>query len=99
MTNGAFIELAGEIKKQVEIPVIAVGGIRRLEQAERVLERNLADMVAIGRGLIADPELVRKSLAGKPEDVVECTDCQACFEFFEPDCEVPGLACSVNPSL
>ena len=97
--NGAFIELAGEIKKQVEIPVIAVGGIRRLEQAERVLERNLADMVAIGRGLIADPELVRKSLAGKPEDVVECTDCQACYEFFDPDCEVPGLACSVNPSL
>ena len=64
-----------------------------------VLEKNLADIVAIGRGLITDPELVSKSLAGKPENVVECTDCQTCYEFFDPDCEVPGLACSANPSL
>ncbi len=93
--QGNVVKLAGEVKKDVNIPVIAVGGILRLEQAERALEDGLADMVAIGRALVADPELVTKSLAGKPEDVVECTGCLQCFI----EGEQPGITCSVNESL
>jgi 2,4-dienoyl-CoA reductase-like NADH-dependent reductase (Old Yellow Enzyme family) len=52
-------------------------------------------MIAIGRGLIADPELVAKSVAGKAEDVVECN---ACLQCFMPAAE-PGITCSVNDDI
>jgi 2,4-dienoyl-CoA reductase-like NADH-dependent reductase (Old Yellow Enzyme family) len=93
--EGNLLKLAGEIRKNVNIPVIGVGGVLRLEQAERALEEGLADMVAIGRALIADPELVTKSLAEKPESVVECTGCLQCFM----EGEAPGMTCSENENL
>ncbi len=93
--EGNIIGLAGEIKKEIDIPVIAVGGVLRLEQAENALAEGMADMVALGRALIADAEIVTKSLAGKPETVNECTGCLACFM---PGDE-PGLQCSVNDSI
>lgn len=93
--QGNLLKLAAEVKKAVDIPVIAVGGILHLEQAERALQDGLADMVAIGRALIADPELVTKSLRGKPDTVVECTGCLQCFMHGER----PGVTCSVNENL
>jgi 2,4-dienoyl-CoA reductase-like NADH-dependent reductase (Old Yellow Enzyme family) len=93
--QGNIVRLAGKIKKHVDIPVIAVGGILRLEQAERVLEQNVADMVAIGRALIADQELVSKSIEDKPETVIECTGCLQCFM----EGEEPGLTCPENENL
>lgn len=95
IAQGEIVKLAGEVKKDVDIPVIAVGGILRLEQAERALEDGLADMIAIGRALVADPELVTKSLDGRPEAVVECTGCLQCFI----EGEQPGMTCSENESL
>jgi 2,4-dienoyl-CoA reductase-like NADH-dependent reductase (Old Yellow Enzyme family) len=79
----------------VDIPVIGVGGIINLDQAENALSEGLADMIAIGRGLIADPELVSKSVAGRPDDVVECT---ACLQCFMPAAE-PGMVCAVNDDI
>ena len=93
--NGELIRLAGEIKKEIKIPVIAVGGILRLEQVENALQEELADMVAIGRGLIADPELVTKTLEGRSEEIVECTGCMECFM----PSEDPGMTCAVNESI
>jgi len=93
--EGNIVKLAGEIKKFVNIPVIAVGGILRLEQAESALKDGLADMVALARALIADPKLVTKSLDGKPETVLECTGCLQCFM----EGERPGMTCSVNENL
>jgi 2,4-dienoyl-CoA reductase-like NADH-dependent reductase (Old Yellow Enzyme family) len=94
-SGGNIMKLAGEVKKGVKIPVIAVGGVIRLEQAERAIEEGLADMVAIGRALIADPELVTKSLQGREGDVAECT---ACLQCFVPGKE-PGIRCPVNQDL
>jgi len=93
--QGNLIKLAGEIKPHIDIPVIAVGGVQKLEQVETALQAGLADMVAIGRGLIADPALVTKSLDGKPETIEECTGCMQCFMPGED----PGMTCSVNESL
>ncbi len=93
--RGNLIRLAGEVKKQVGIPVIAVGGILRLEQAEDALEEGLADMVAIGRALIADPELITKTLEGRIGDVVQCT---ACLQCFMPGKD-PGISCPENENL
>jgi 2,4-dienoyl-CoA reductase-like NADH-dependent reductase (Old Yellow Enzyme family) len=94
-TKGNIIKLAGRVKKGVKIPVIAVGGVLRLEQAEDAIKEGMADMVAIGRALIADPELVTKTLSGRAGEVVECT---ACFECSMPG-EEPGIRCSVNQSF
>jgi 2,4-dienoyl-CoA reductase-like NADH-dependent reductase (Old Yellow Enzyme family) len=93
--EGNLIKLAGEIKKGVSIPVIAVGGVLGLEQVENALQEELADMVAIGRGLIADPELVTKTLEGRTEEVVECTVCMQCFM----PSEEPGMTCAVNENI
>lgn len=92
---GELLRLAGEIKRRVGIPVIGVGGIIKLDQAEQALRDGKADMVAIGRGLIADPELVTKSLAGREAEVNECTSCLQCFL----PAEEPGMTCSVNDAL
>jgi 2,4-dienoyl-CoA reductase-like NADH-dependent reductase (Old Yellow Enzyme family) len=93
--KGDLIRLAGEIKKGVDIPVIAVGGVIKLEQAEKALEEGQADMVAIARGLIADPELVTKTLEGRSGEVIECTSCLQCFM---PGKE-PGMTCQVNDNI
>ncbi len=79
----------------MNIPFIAVGGVLKLEQAEKALEEGQADMATIGRGLIADPELVTKTLEGRSDEVVECTSCLQCYM---PGGE-PGMTCQVNDSI
>ena len=93
--DGNIIRLAGEIKREVKIPVIAVGGVQRLGQAENALAEGMADMVALGRALIADPELVTKNLEGRPETVEECNGCLQCFMPGDD----PGMTCSVNEDI
>ena len=93
--KGDLVKLAGFVKKRVTIPVIAVGGILTLDQAEKALEGEMADMVALGRALIADPALVTKSLEGRADEVVTCTNCMQCFA---PSQE-PGITCQVNESI
>jgi 2,4-dienoyl-CoA reductase-like NADH-dependent reductase (Old Yellow Enzyme family) len=51
-------------KRAVSIPVFAVGGVRRLDEIDDILERGDADMVGIGRPFYAEPDLPRRLLAG-----------------------------------
>ncbi len=67
--------LAAEIKKVVKIPVITVGQIRSPEVAERVLEEDMADFVALGRTLIADPHWPRKVEEGRVPEIRKCISC------------------------
>jgi len=62
------------IKEHVNIPVAAVSGIRHPEQAHDLLGKNLVDFVAVGRGLLADPNWTKKAIAG--EDVDVCYHCR-----------------------
>ena len=62
---GFFVRIAGDIKKAVNVPVSAVGRIVDAEMAERVIESGMADMVAVGRPLLADPDWGAKIAAGK----------------------------------
>jgi len=72
---GTFAFLAEAIKKNVSIPVIAVGKINTPEAAEEILTQGQADMVAIGRQLIADPFWPKKVMEGRPGDIVACDCC------------------------
>lgn len=81
---------------RISAKVCAIGGIGALEDAEDLIASGKADFVALSRALIADPELISKSMAGKAEDVVPCIKCMRCH-----DSAVFGhfITCSVNPTI
>jgi 2,4-dienoyl-CoA reductase-like NADH-dependent reductase (Old Yellow Enzyme family) len=76
--EGYFVENAARIKRAVRVPVFALGGIRTLAVAERIVREGRADLVSLSRPLIRDPFLVkhfREGLAAKSE----CISCNKCF--------------------
>ena len=72
---GFFVKIAGDIKKAVNVPVSAVGRIVDAEMAARVIKSGMADMVAMGRPLLADPDWGTKIAAGKACDIRRCISC------------------------
>ncbi|MHA1835117.1 MAG: oxidoreductase [Candidatus Baldrarchaeia archaeon] len=91
--HGCLVNLAAEVKKVVNIPVIAVGRLDIPEIAEEVLDKGMADMIGLGRGLLADPYWPKKVQEGRIEDILPCIGCHdGCFPTNKP------LSCSVNPS-
>ncbi|MEV5650255.1 FAD-dependent oxidoreductase [Nocardia sp. NPDC052254] len=92
---GAYTELAAAVKKAVSIPVITVGRVLP-EVGEKAIVGGGADFAAMGRQLLADPELVNKLKAGTPERVRPCINCYVCVqENFWDDTPL----CAVNPAL
>lgn len=75
---GLLVPAATAIKKAVSIPVITVG---RLDPVlgERILREGRADLIALGRRLLADPELPHKIAAGRLDDIAPCTACLECL--------------------
>ena len=72
---GFFVKIAGDIKKAVNVPVSAVGRIVDADMAARVIESGMADMGAVGRPLLADPDWGTKIAAGKACDIRRCISC------------------------
>jgi 2,4-dienoyl-CoA reductase-like NADH-dependent reductase (Old Yellow Enzyme family)/thioredoxin reductase len=85
------VHYAEMVKKKINLPVTAVGSIMNLDQAEKILSEGLADFVAMGRPLLADPEMIRKSAFGKREDIRPCIRCNWCAG------TLLSTRCSVNP--
>ena len=75
LERGYMVHLAEGIKKVVNIPVIAVGRINDPEFADRILQDGRADLVAMGRALIADPMLPLKTMQGRVGEVRKCIAC------------------------
>jgi len=91
-TPGRFLEHAATIKRSVDIPIIAVGRLDP-DLAERTLAEGHADFVAMGRKLLADPELPAKLAAGRAQDVRPCMYHYRCIsQIFESD----SVRCAVN---
>lgn len=94
--DACMVPAARALKDVLSIPVMAVGNITP-EDGERILADGDADFIGIGRGLIADPDLVNKLVAGRREDIRPCIRCNAlCVgnAFFA----LP-LGCAVNPQV
>lgn len=73
------VGLAETIKSHINLPVICVGRIKSLEEAELILQKKSADLIAMGRALIADPELPRKArLGGSVRPCIGCN--QGCID-------------------
>ncbi len=88
-----FSDMAEKIKASVSIPVITVGRITRPATAETLIQDGKADLIALGRAHIADPEWAGKAQQGRPEDIIPCVGCNACNQrAIRPD-----VICLVNP--
>ena len=88
------IDAAKAIKEQVSIPVAVVGGIFTPEEAERIIAEGYADMVMIGRSLVADPFWIKKAYEGRAEDIKPCLRCGYCSKWTTGR---SNWGCSVNP--
>jgi 2,4-dienoyl-CoA reductase-like NADH-dependent reductase (Old Yellow Enzyme family)/thioredoxin reductase len=90
-----LVHLAEGIKKAVSIPIITVGA-HDAETAEKTLREGKADLVAIGRGLIADPELPNKLASGRIDDIRPCIrGNEGCISRFDTG---ETIRCEVNPA-
>lgn len=90
--SGAYLEFANAFKRVVRIPIIVAGRIEP-EAGAAAIAAGEADFIAMGRKLLADPELPNKLLAGQPEAIRPCIYCYACVsEIFVNR----GIKCAVN---
>ncbi len=80
---------------KIHVPIVALGAVDSLDSVEEILSEGKADLVTMARSLIADPELIKKGLDGKADDVTPCIKCMRCH-----DSTVYGhhFVCSVNPT-
>lgn len=94
--DGAEVNVgaAHAVKQVVDVPVIAVGRIHDPVRAERILADGRADFIAMGRPLLADPELPRKLGSGQAKRVRQCISCENCIDAMEQRFSVD---CAVNP--
>jgi 2,4-dienoyl-CoA reductase-like NADH-dependent reductase (Old Yellow Enzyme family)/thioredoxin reductase len=96
LPRGYLLQGAERVKKNVKVPVIAVGGIDAAMAVE-VIKRGI-DFVAIGRAMLADPELPRKLREGRIEDIRPCTRCNDCIDRVFSLRQL-SVKCAVNPEL
>ncbi len=90
------VHRAEKLKKALKIPVAAIGSIHDMSEAEEVVATGKADIVAMARAILVDPEIVNKARAGLEEDIRPCLRCHNCNKLtaaFYP------IRCAVNPIL
>jgi NADPH-dependent 2,4-dienoyl-CoA reductase/sulfur reductase-like enzyme len=102
LPRGCNVYLAEAIKKAVKTPVVTVGSLNDPVQMEEILESGKADMISLGRALLADPYLPEKARKGNEEDITPCIRCNYCIsQSFTPYVKYPkGITrCVVNPII
>lgn len=91
-----FAYLAEEVKKVVNVPVIASNRINTPELADRLIAEGRVDMVTMARALIADPELPRKAQEGRADEIKPCCACnQGCYDRLFANLDI---TCTANPA-
>ncbi len=93
---GCMVFLAEKLKKVVSLPVIAVGRLHYPEVAEKALADGKADFIAIGRGLLSEPEWVNKVQSGKTSEIRPCLGCHEGCKW-QMIAQQP-TSCSLNPT-
>ncbi|MEE9203137.1 MAG: FAD-dependent oxidoreductase [Dehalococcoidia bacterium] len=93
--KGCLVPLAQEIKEAVTIPVLVAGRINDPGLAEEILEKGQADLIAVGRGLLSDPDLPLKAREGRSQEIRRCIACLTCSYYRSRG----GLVCLINPEV
>ena len=96
LEHGCNVYLAAEIKKHVKVPVSCVGGLNDPEQMEEIIASGKADIIEMGRALIADPQLPNKIMEGRDDEIVYCL---RCFECLGQAVTSMCIRCAVNPVI
>jgi len=102
LPRGCNVYLAEAIKKAVKTPVATVGSLNDPAHMEEILESGKADMVTLGRALLADPYLPEKARKGNEDDITPCLRCNYCIsQNFTPYVKYPRgiVQCVVNPII
>ena len=94
--RGVNVYLAAGIKKHVTKPVACVGALNDPVQMDEIIAKGDADIVELGRALLADPWLPQKAHSGNEKDI---TPCIRCFECFGETTKTESIKCTVNPVL
>ena len=94
--HGCNVYLAAEIKKHVKIPVATIGGLNDPTQMEEIIASGKADIVYMGRALLADPYLPQKVHANADERIVHCLRCFTCMA---ERAVTATRRCTVNPVI
>lgn len=92
--EGWRVYMAEAVKKAVNVPVVTVGNLRHPEFCEKILAEGKADFIAMGRGLLAEPEWCHKVLHGREDVIRYCISCMTCLN------NVLGnsfVCCAINP--
>ncbi|CAA0093362.1 2,4-dienoyl-CoA reductase [Zhongshania aliphaticivorans] len=93
--RAAFASVTGRLRKEISIPVITSNRINTPETAEDVLAKGWADIVSMGRPMLADPEFVNKTSTGREDEINTCIGCnQACLDH---TFQGKRVTCLVNP--
>lgn len=94
--QGFNVGLARKIKDVTKVPVIAVGRFTDPYVMDEAIARGDADMIAVARQHLADPDFLKNAMAGHPEDTIECLACnQGCIERLI--LEQQSVRCAINP--
>ncbi|MBI4330262.1 MAG: FAD-dependent oxidoreductase [Chloroflexi bacterium] len=96
MPSGCNVPLAAGLKSAVSAPLIVAGRLADLRLAEETLQTGKADLIAIGRPLVADPEFVEKAQRGQFTRIRPCICCNRCVDNIMP---TETRICTVNPSV
>ncbi|MCD6176551.1 MAG: FAD-dependent oxidoreductase [Candidatus Cloacimonetes bacterium] len=95
--KGKTWEMAKNIKENVDVPTIAVGQINEIKDIEKINKNKMADYLAIGRALVADPDFIGKYLGEVKGNIAPCLACaEGCLGGVKSG---QGLQCLVNPTV
>lgn len=95
---GQNARFARKIKELgVPQPVLTLGAFQDPKFIEETLATGGADLVAMARGTIADPEMPEKARHGQEDEIIPCIKCFHCLEYSKPTTK--AFACSVNPTV
>ncbi len=79
--RAAFTQVTGRLRKELGIPLITSNRINMPDVAEAVLARGDADIVSMARPMLADPDLIKKTIEGREDEINTCIGCnQACLD-------------------
>ncbi len=87
-----YREAATSFKKQINVPLILVGGVRSYNIAEQLIADGITDYISLSRPLIREPGLINRWKSGD-HSKAECISCNACFR---PAMKGEGIYCVVK---
>ena len=96
LEDGCNVQYAAEVKKHVKTPVATVGALTDVAMMEEIIASGQADIVQLGRQSLADPDLPRKAMTGREDDINKCMRCFTCFS----NSTLGGIFyCATNPEI